>query len=104
MSDRLIYHPERGSGSSAQPFVRLQQEDVTGDVLCVLLKRCAPPHVPTPDVLWRCACIARFMREAVREVSRLGGECVSVVGRWSDRMGRTQSWSSCGGGRCVCHG
>jgi hypothetical protein len=59
---------------AAQPFIRLHREDATGDVLCVLLKHCAPPRLPTPAVLWRCACSARFLREAVSEVSGLGGE------------------------------
>ena len=80
---------------NVQPFVKLQREDVTGDVLCVLLKHLAPPHMLVPAVLWLCACSAPFLRKAVSEVSGLGGECVSGVVRWKDWMG------SCDAGRCV---
>ena len=76
---------------NVQPFVRLQREDVNGDVLCVLLKHLAPPRMLVPAVLWLCACSAPFLRKAVSEVSGLGGECVRGVVRWKDWMGRTQS-------------
>ena len=37
-------------------------------VQALILELCAPPLIPTPAVLWRCAGSARFLRGLVRQV------------------------------------
>ncbi len=59
-----------------QPFARLRSVDIHGHLLQYLLLHCAPPRVGNnPGVLWRCARSARFLWEALTEVSaRQDGE------------------------------
>ena len=47
---------------------RIQREDANGNLLSLVLELCAPPMMPTPAVLRRCAASARFLRELVQQV------------------------------------
>ena len=46
----------------------IQREDPNGNLMDLILELCAPPLVPTPAVLHRCAASSRFLRELVQQV------------------------------------
>tara|TARA_R110001592_G_scaffold214763_1_gene467761 strand:+ start:50 stop:343 length:294 start_codon:yes stop_codon:yes gene_type:complete len=61
-------------------LTKLHSQDPDGDLLALVLERCAPPFEPTPAVLWRCAASARFLVEHVQQVrSRCCNSCVKLV-------------------------
>ena len=50
----------------------IQKHDPNGNLQTLILECCAPPLVPNPTVMWRCAASARFLHEMVQQVHSKG--------------------------------
>ena len=50
----------------------IQKHDPNGNLQTLILECCAPPLVPNPTVMWRCAASARFLHEMVQQVALEG--------------------------------
>ena len=68
--------------TAVQYFTRLQREDADGNLLGLILKRCAPPLVPTPSVWHRLAASSNFLFQRLMELEADD----PVLGQWRALM------------------